>query len=134
MFKKLHLLWLVVFCTFVMSGCKGAENPFHMVPIQKIETQINGKYSQAQVRDAILKAGEGRKWQMKQEGNGVIRATYTRQGHTAVVRIKYSTKSYSIDYVSSENLYATEDGRIHSNYMRWIQNLNKDTQVFLSRN
>lgn len=41
--------------------------------------------------------------------------------------IPYDTKFYSILYVKSENL-DEDDGKIHRNYNRWINNLNVDIQ------
>ena len=41
-----------------------------------------------------------------------------------VVAITYDARSFTIDYVSSENLqYDDEEGRIHRGYNRWVANL-----------
>jgi hypothetical protein len=49
----------------------------------------------------------------------------------AEVRVNYTATSYSITYANSQNLRAS-GGKIHKNYNRWVNNLDKDIQVNLS--
>lgn len=47
-----------------------------------------------------------------------------RGKHSATVRIPYTDKSYSIEYVDSSGLnYDAKSGSIHHNYNRWVGNL-----------
>ena len=44
-----------------------------------------------------------------------------------VYKIPYNNNYYSIIYLNSVNLKAS-DGKIHRNYNRWVNNLNVDIQ------
>lgn len=129
------LKYLLLACVISLAGCasSGGRNE----PVENIETKLSGNYTLAQIRDSIREAGEGRRWIMNDKGNGVFEGIYVRQGHKAVVNITYNVNAYKISYVSSENLYERKDSQgnisVHYNYMRWIRNLDKDIQVFLSR-
>jgi hypothetical protein len=61
---------------------------------------------------------------MKDEGPGMLVGTIHLRKHTAVVAIPYSSRAYSVQYRSSENLEES-NGSIHKNYNGWIQNLTR---------
>ena len=95
-------------------------------------TSASGKPLTAdQVKAAIIRAGAGLGWIMKEAGPGKLTANLAVRKHTAQVEIPYSSKSYSITYKDSTNLDAA-DGQIHKNYNGWIQNLNKNINAQLS--
>jgi hypothetical protein len=85
-----------------------------------------------QVRDGILFAGPQRGWVLQDVRDGVIRAEIHRRTHTAVVEISYDESEYSIDYVDSIDLDAS-DGMIHRTYNRWVTNLDLDIRTELMR-
>jgi hypothetical protein len=91
------------------------------------------RVSAGDVRAAIIRAGAGLGWQIKDDGPGKLQGTLVLRTHTAVVAIPYSATSYSIQYLSSINLDAGE-GQIHRNYNGWISNLAKgiNAQVLLT--
>ena len=100
-----------------------------MAPIMNVEnapvaTASGKSLSKSEVRSAILRAGAGLGWLMKDEGPNTIVGTLHLRTHTAVVEIPYSTKDYSIRYRSSVDLDEA-DGQIHKNYNGWIQNLTR---------
>lgn len=74
-----------------------------------------------------------RNWRMKTESVGVIDGRYISRGHMAHIRINYTANGYRINYVDSENLNA-DNGKIHRNYNRWINNLDHDIQLRLAIN
>lgn len=95
-------------------------------------TSASGKpLTNDQVKQAIIRAGAGLGWIMKEAGPGKLTANLAVRKHTAQVEIPYSSKSYSITYKDSTNLDAA-DGQIHKNYNGWIQNLNKNINAQLS--
>jgi hypothetical protein len=102
-------------------------------PVDNVHSTVSAGHSEAQVRNAILKAGAQRQWIMNDVGPGVIKARQQNRNHSAEVRITYSATAYSIDYDSSQNLLASQ-GKIHKNYNRWVRNLDKDIQVSLATN
>lgn len=80
-----------------------------------------------QVETAIIAGMSRRGWVPTREGPGVIVGTLHLRSHTAIVRIHYSDKDYTLQYVSSENLNFSRasDGteQIHPNYNSWVKNL-----------
>lgn len=87
--------------------------------------------SAADVAKAIKVGVSGRGWTVSSDENGRIDAVLYIRSHVARVAIHYDTQQVSIQYVSSENLdYRERRGKryIHSNYMRWIRNIQLDIQ------
>ncbi|ASK54034.1 hypothetical protein CEQ48_04425 [Vibrio tarriae] len=114
---------IISFClTLLLVGCGRLQ------PIMQVEnTPINYDLQSKQVKSAILLAATNRGWVVNEVAPGVLSAKLHVRSHFAEVKIPYSTKYYSVLYVQSENLKA-DDGNIHRNYNRWINNLNVDIQ------
>lgn len=110
-----------------LAGCA------RTAPIEQVNAIVSAGHTEAQVKDAIIKAGAQRQWIMSDAGPGVIKGKLQNRGHVADIKINYSATSYSIVYVSSINLMAA-NGKIHRNYNRWVHNLDKDIQVTLAAN
>jgi predicted small lipoprotein YifL len=108
-----------------LAGCA------RTAPIAQINNTVTAGHTEAQVRTAILKAGQQRQWIMSQAGPGVLNGRLQTRDHVAEIRITYSASSYSINYASSLNLQAS-GGKIHNSYNRWIHNLDRDIQLNLS--
>ena len=107
-----------------------------IAPIQNVEnvpvsSSSNKPLSPAEVRAAIVRAGAGLGWIMKDAGPGTINGTLILRTHTAEVQIPYSAASYSIVYKSSINLQES-GGKIHRNYNGWVQNLNRGINAQLA--
>jgi hypothetical protein len=71
------------------------------------------------------------KWIADAVMSGVFRCTLQWRIHLAVINISYSDRSYTISYVSSENLQA-EGGDIHPKYNKFIRKLRYDIDHALS--
>ena len=115
--------WAVVLAVVLVAGCA------NIAPIQNVDNapvvSAAGKpLTQAQVREAIVRAGAALGWSMSDTGPGRMVGTLVLRTHTAVVDIAYSTTSYSVTYKSSVDLQEA-NGKIHKNYNGWITNLNK---------
>ena len=121
---------LAVAATLALAGCA------RTAPIQNMDNVAvvtsSGKASAAQVRTAIMAAGTSLGWQMKDAGPGAMEGTLTLRGHTAVVDIPFSAASYSIRHKRTENLQEA-DGKVHSNYNGWVQNLDRAIRTELVR-
>ena len=107
-----------------------------IAPIQNVEnvpvsSSSNKPLSPPEVRAAIVRAGAGLGWIMKDAGPGTINGTLILRTHTAEVQIPYSAASYSIVYKSSINLQES-GGKIHRNYNGWVQNLNRGINAQLA--
>jgi hypothetical protein len=121
---------LVVLATAALAACNTLA-PIANVDGVTVSTQANKPLSAQEVRAAIVRAGSGLGWVMKDEGPGKLTAILNLRTHTAEVDIPYSASSYAIRYKSSVNLQAA-DGKIHRNYNGWIQNLSRSINAQLS--
>jgi hypothetical protein len=124
--KKLVKWCAAVAVVGALAGCVSRT-----APIETVQSPVATGHTEAQVRNAILKAGLNRQWIMTDAGPGVIKGRQQARDHTANVLIQYSANSYIIKYDGSTNLMA-EGGQIHKNYNRWVHNLDKDIQISLS--
>lgn len=123
MYKNLAIPLLAV--VFALAGCARTE------PVHNISETVSLQYSNEQLKEAIVQAGLSRQWVMTPAGPGVINGMISQRGHTANIRVTYSSGSYSINYVSSSNLKAKR-GEIHRNYNRWVTNLDQDIKLRLA--
>ena len=125
---KIKKLMIAALCISALAGCKALERT---EPVRTPQTIITQHVTTEQVKDAIINAGQGRDWIMSVAGPGVINATQNIRKHSVTVRINYSERNYSINYVSSVNLLAS-GGEIHRSYNHWVNNLEKDIQKKLA--
>ncbi|WP_435928198.1 hypothetical protein [Dryocola sp. BD613] len=115
-------------CIAALAGCSALERT---EPVRTPQTIITQHVTTDQVKEAIINAGQGRDWIMSAAGPGVINATQNVRKHSVTIRINYSEREYSIHYVNSVNLLAS-DGEIHRAYNHWVNNLDKDIQKRLA--
>nr|WP_318383437.1 hypothetical protein [uncultured Enterobacter sp.] len=121
-----YVKWFAAFAVMgALAGCA------RTAPVENIHSTVGAGHTEAQVRNAIIKAGMSRQWVMNDAGPGAITARQQSRDHMAEVRVTYNADSYSIIYAKSANLMAS-GGEIHKNYNRWVHNLDKDIQVNLS--
>lgn len=125
--KRLTRILLIVVPALLAIGC--ATVPVQNIADQSIET--NRPVSLQEIGNAIVRAGASLNMQMRRVRPGVIDATYAVRGVSATMEVKYSTKSYSIEYKDSQGM--KYDGtNIHKNYNGWVANLNNRIQAQLS--
>ena len=93
------------------------------IPVRSDGTQFPVEEIQAVILESCL----SRNWTPRLEGDGSITAMIDVRGkHSATVRIPFSSESYSILYVSSENLdYNPKRESIHRNYNGWVVKLSQ---------
>ncbi len=121
---RLKYVLLMLLCLTMFSvGCRSR------VPVQNTEhvavPQTRSGQTLNEVEDAIIRGATAKGWIVnKREGN-IIRATLNmRNKHTVVVDIPYTSKEFSIKYVSSSGM-KYQEGKIHPQYNTWIENLRK---------
>jgi hypothetical protein len=113
-----------------MAGCRTVA-VYDVVDAPVVTPAGGQKLSSAQVRNAIIRAGQGLGWQIKEVQPFLLEGTLHLRTHMARVNIPYSAERYSIVYKDSENLQY--DGKmIHSNYNGWVQNLDKAIKTQLA--
>jgi hypothetical protein len=106
-----------------LAGCRTAA-VYDVVDAPVVGPAGGQKSTSAQVRNAIMRAGSGLGWEIKEVQPFLLEGTLHLRTHMARVSIPYSAERYSIVYKDSENLQY--DGKmIHSNYNGWVQNLDK---------
>lgn len=106
-----------------MSAC--GEKPL-IRNVQSQPVQVNAKnYNETQVKSAIISAGAGLGWIIKEVAPGKLSGEIdVRNKHRATVEINYDKNNYSIVYVKSVGL-ESDGTTIHQNYNRWVANLEK---------
>ncbi|WP_303903256.1 hypothetical protein [Thiohalomonas denitrificans] len=111
------------------AGCRTA--PVYDIDDAPVVASTDKQLSAEQVKKAIFRAGGGLGWVMKDSGNNHLEGTLRLRKHMAQVDIRYSPKSYSIQYKDSQEL--RYDGeKIHQNYNGWIQRLQQRIQAEIS--
>jgi len=85
------------------------------------------------VARAIITACARLGWVCSIAAPGEIKGRLNLRSHQADVSIPYSTETYSILYVSSENLrYDAAERTIHRNYNNWVLNLQRQINAELA--
>lgn len=120
-----NTFFTLVVAAVLLTGCA------RTAPIHNVNQTLTQRYTDNQMKLAVIEAGIGRKWVMTPVSPGVINGRLAQRDFVATIRITYTSQNYRIDYVSSENLKAGQ-GEIHNNYNRWIANLDQDIQLRLS--
>lgn len=120
-----NTFFTLVVAAVLLTGCA------RTAPIYNVNQTLTQRYTDNQMKLAIIEAGIGRKWVMTPVSPGVINGRLAQRDFVATIRITYTSQNYRIDYVRSENLKAGQ-GEIHNNYNRWIANLDQDIQLRLS--
>lgn len=115
-------LYVSLLLTLLLVGCGRVQ------PVMNVEdTPVAYDLQNKQVKMAIVQSATNRGWTIEEVSPGVLIAKIHVRKHFAEVKIPYNNKYYSIIYLNSVNLKAS-DGKIHRNYNRWINNLNVDIQ------
>jgi len=125
-------LGLVLVVMGLLAGCR--TSAIYHVKNAIVPPGLNGgTLTMPEIKKAIMTAGAGLGWNVKEESPGHLVGTLHLRSHTAVVDIPYSTETYNISYKSSSNLlYDPVEGEIHSNYNGWIENLDKAIKTQLA--
>jgi len=119
----LRILMLVL---VMAPAVVGADKPILNLEDVPISMKADGTSLTVQeVRAAIIRGCVANGWAPLVDGEGVIRATLNvRNKHFAEVEIPLTPTTYSVLYVSSENLdYWPKYQTIHKNYNLWIVEL-----------
>jgi hypothetical protein len=120
-------VWLfLAFVLMLIPTVANAATPIQDVVDAPVPIRPDGgRYSIDDVRAAIIKGSQTQLWTAEIAGDRTIRAKLNvKNKHFAIVEIPYSESSYSIIYVSSENLQYNPSRRtIHRNYNGWVLQL-----------
>jgi hypothetical protein len=120
---------LLLMATLLFVGCRTA--PIYSVTDAPVNVNVEN-HTAADVKKAILRAGAGLGWHIKESGPGKLVGTLHLRKHMAKIDIPYSKDGYSLLYSDSNELnYNPDKGEIHKNYNGWVQNLDNAIQSHL---
>jgi hypothetical protein len=105
-------------------------------PIHDADVAVIGDLSTKQVGDAVVRALTGRRWIFSAPKGNSLEATQMTRGLMAKIAVSWDSKHVTIKYVDSQGLdFEEKDGQrmIHGNYNKWIENLERDLPVFMTR-
>jgi len=127
--KLISLSVILLVGVLFMTGCRSTA----VYNVVEAPLPMTKKVSNDKIFKAIKAAGRSLGWNVKKIKNGEAKASINVRGkHTAVVKITYNQKNYSINYVNSQNLkYDAEKNTIHKNYNSWVMNLDRAIQFEL---
>jgi len=128
-YSKLSTMGAALIAALLLVGCG-------TVPVYNINdapVQVDAEnYTAKDVKKAIIKAGMGLGWRIKEREPGKLVGKLNVRRHMATVEILYSKSGYSINYTESAGLkYNPESDEIHKSYNKWIRNLDQRIQMNL---
>jgi hypothetical protein len=111
-----------------LTGCGGGTN---ILNDQSQYTVRSGNVTLDRVTRAIITASATKGWKPSVAGPGHIVAARRNSGYSAKVDIIYTTSSFTIQYLSSDNM--DYDGKhISPVYNQWIGDLRSEIKFRLS--
>ena len=126
--KKLKQL-AISLMVILLVAC--VAQPIYNIDDAMIVSSTNKTLAKEDIKNAIMKADTTRGWVIKENSPGNLVGTLFIRNHMAKIDIKYNEKSYSINYIDSENLNH-EGYLIHKNYNNWVKNLQQDIEIQLN--
>ncbi len=122
---KRLILTLALILFLMPVGADAAKRILNLQDEQVPLKVDRSAFTTRQVQSMIMESCIAKGWTPAIKRKGVISASITIRGkHYAEVEIPFTANSYSILYVSSENLdYNEERQSIHRNYNNWVLNL-----------
>lgn len=118
------------FALLLLVACDRTQ-PVYNVQDQALPIHAQG-LSLAEIERQIVAAGTRRGWRFEKRATGQLQGVLRERGHYARIDVRFSTRSYSITLVESDNLLQS-GGEIHRNYNRWIHNLEREIDAALTR-
>ncbi len=116
----------IICCSLVISGCAKK-----VVPLP-VSNAVAFNLTENQVKEAIFSVASQRGYKISNVEPNKIELTLDVRTHKLILNINYTNTSYQISYKDSNNL--DYDGRkIHRRYKTWVNNLDSDIQIELSK-
>lgn len=117
---------LCMLCMSVVCGCAlfGGRRGEEIQPIENCPVTIVGKQP---LKEVIMRAAHQKLWTPQEVDEGTVRCTLNLRGHQVVVDVVFAESSFSIRYVSSENMnYDPTLNTISPKYNQWVRNLQRE--------
>ncbi len=124
--KLMRLFSLAAIMAVALSAQAGGKGQ----PLSSYENVSLMTKSKNAAEAAIILGATRRDWTAEVVSPELVRCKINvRNKHKVVVDVPHTEKSFSIRYVSSENMNYDEGSKtIHRNYNRWVANLAKAIQ------
>ncbi|SCA56660.1 conserved hypothetical protein [Candidatus Terasakiella magnetica] len=122
---------LVVVACLILSGCFGRVQPVYSVFSHPVPSSAEFM-SLREISEVIELSAMNRKWLVEEQYPGLLKLTFRKKTHVAVIEVTFDQSSYSIKYLNSVDLLYN-GSRIHRNYNRWVANLEKDIEMNLQK-
>ena len=125
----LRIIGVLLATALTLAGCATIQ-PIHDVVEAPFELPAGKPLPMGVISKAILDAGSSLGWSMQPTAPGKLSGRLALRSHVAEIDVEHNTRSYSIKYRDSSNLDA-KGGLIHSEYNRWIDNLDKAIRSYV---
>src|SRR4051812_30712013 len=96
--KVVRTLLVLLAATLAASTAHARGAPIQNFEDLPIESGDGKPLSTEQVKNAIISGGARSRWTASVQPGNVVRLTYSRRSHGAVVDVAYTAKTYSIRY------------------------------------
>ncbi|WP_431855375.1 hypothetical protein [Azospirillum sp.] len=121
----IRALFIVLAAAVALGGCNRRQ-PIYRVTDHPIPAAARGLPA-ATIQQTIMEAAANRGWRVDWKAPGEMTARQAWKEHEAVVEIRYSHESYTIDHVSTTNLL--EQGEtVHRNYNKLVRALEDEIE------
>ena len=115
-------IFTIIGLAFILSSCahksESVETPTGFIP---------QSLTDADIKEAIIRACGEYNWVIEQKTDGLIRARQTTKKYFATVDIKYNKDTYSVNLVDASGmLYNKSNNEIHGHYNFWARNLARE--------
>jgi hypothetical protein len=112
----------------LLSACQ-----FKPKPIDYGASFSQGKYTAAEVQQAIKEALNENHWILLQEKPNYLRASKQVRNQKAVIHIPYGDQGYDIEYAAGDNMkYNTDKQTIAKLYLHWESALIQSIHRYLA--
>ncbi len=119
---------LLALCLLITVGCSVNIKPVLNIDNGVIPTGLKI----TDIENAIIMAGAPRGWVITKSSPGQLIGELNVRKHMAKVQINYTSTSYKISYLDSQNLNHS-NAQIHKSYNRWVSTLKSDIYLELTR-
>ena len=110
----------------LVSGCAlfGGRRGVAIQEINDCAVTITGE---KQMKNIVMLAAHQKLWVPQVIDDGTVRCTLDLRAHQVVVDVIYTESSFSIRYVSSDNMnYDSVANTINPKYNQWVRNLQRE--------
>ncbi len=112
---------VAVLCGCISTGEGGGEE---IMSVEDCKVTLSGTRT---MKEVVVAAAHGKMWMPEDRGANTVRCTLDVRGHQVVVDVVFTDTSFSIRYVSSQNMdYNPATRRINRKYNQWVRNLRRE--------